>query len=61
MCDASAGRILNIGHRGAMGMAPENTIAAIEAAAGAAADMVAIDVPLSRDRELVSKGGARHL
>jgi glycerophosphoryl diester phosphodiesterase len=34
-------------------MAPENTIAAIEAAAGAGADMVEIDVHLSRDGELV--------
>ncbi len=46
-------RVLNIGHRGAAGLAPENTIAAIETAARAGADMVEIDVHLSPDGQLV--------
>jgi glycerophosphoryl diester phosphodiesterase len=46
-------RALNIAHRGARIVAPENTIAAIEKAAELGADMVEIDVHLSRDGELV--------
>ena len=46
-------RVLNIGHRGARALAPENTLAAIEAAAAAGADMIEIDVHRSLDGALV--------
>src|SRR5436190_23276819 len=46
-------RVLNIAHRGARTFAPENTIAAIDKAVELSADMVEIDVHLSRDGELV--------
>lgn len=42
-----------IAHRGASARAPENTLAAIELAAAAGADMVEIDVGFSADRALV--------
>jgi glycerophosphoryl diester phosphodiesterase len=42
-----------IAHRGLSGLAPENTLAALEAAVATGADMVEVDVTLSRDRELV--------
>jgi glycerophosphoryl diester phosphodiesterase len=42
-------RLLNIGHRGARGLAPENTLEAIAKAKTAGADMVEIDVHLSSD------------
>jgi glycerophosphoryl diester phosphodiesterase len=38
-----------IGHRGAAGLAPENTIAAIRAAASAGARWVELDIALTRD------------
>lgn len=41
---------LIIGHRGASAVAPENTIAAFEAAINAGADGIEFDVRLSRDR-----------
>lgn len=41
--------LLCIGHRGARGFAPENTLPAIERAAQLGCDMVEIDVHLSRD------------
>jgi glycerophosphoryl diester phosphodiesterase len=46
-------RVLNIAHRGARAFAPENTIEAIDKAAELGADMVELDVHLSRDGELV--------
>lgn len=53
----AAGRALNlppiIGHRGAAGLAPENTLAAMRAASRAGAGWVEFDVRLSRDRECV--------
>jgi glycerophosphoryl diester phosphodiesterase len=44
---------LIIGHRGASAVAPENTIAAFEAAIAAGADGIEFDVHLSRDGEPV--------
>ena len=41
--------LLCIGHRGARGFAPENTLPAVERAAQLGCDMVEIDVHLSRD------------
>jgi len=42
-----------IGHRGYRGKYPENTLAAFEAAIQAGADIIELDVMLSRDRKLV--------
>lgn len=42
-------RVLNVAHRGASDAAPENTLAAVEHAAAAGADMVEIDVQRSKD------------
>ncbi|MGE0710416.1 MAG: glycerophosphodiester phosphodiesterase [Planctomycetota bacterium] len=41
------------GHRGARGLAPENTLPAFQAGASAGVDVLELDVQLSRDRELV--------
>jgi glycerophosphoryl diester phosphodiesterase len=46
-------RVLNVAHRGARAVAPENTIEAVERAAELGAEMVELDVHLSRDRALV--------
>jgi glycerophosphoryl diester phosphodiesterase len=50
-----AGRypLLVIAHRGASGSAPENTLAAFAAALAVGADMVELDVHLSRDGEVM--------
>jgi glycerophosphoryl diester phosphodiesterase len=42
-----------IAHRGASGTCPENTLAAFERAAALGADMIELDVQLTRDREVV--------
>lgn len=42
--------MLVIGHRGAAGLAPENTIEALRAGYGAGADMLEFDVRLTKDR-----------
>ena len=47
--DAMPSRV--IGHRGAKGLAPENTLAGVRAAAEAGADWVEFDVQLSADGE----------
>ena len=46
-------RILRIGHRGAAGHAPENTIAAIRKGISRGADFVEVDVRRNRDGRLV--------
>jgi glycerophosphoryl diester phosphodiesterase len=46
-------RPLVIGHRGACALGPENTAAALRAAAAAGADMVEVDVQLTKDGRLV--------
>ncbi len=46
-------RVINIAHRGARSLAPENTLAAARKALDAGADMWELDVCLSRDGELV--------
>ena len=46
-------RILRIGHRGAAGHAPENTIAAIRKGASLGVDFVELDVQCTRDGRLV--------
>ncbi len=52
MSDHSA-RPLNLGHRGARGLAPENTLAGMRAAVQAGADGVEFDVQRTRDGHLV--------
>ncbi len=42
-----------IAHRGASGIAPENTLAAVQKALDAGADMVEIDVHLSKDNKVI--------
>lgn len=42
-----------VGHRGAAHLAPENTVAAMEAGIAAGADMVEIDIQLSKDGYIV--------
>ena len=44
---------LNIGHRGGMGLAPENTLAAFRAGLAAGADGVELDVQRTADGQLV--------
>ena len=46
-------KILSIGHRGAAGHAPENTIAAIRKGIALKADFVEVDVQRTRDGRLV--------
>ncbi len=50
---ASNSKTLIIGHRGAAGLAPENTLAAFSQAIASGADGVELDVLLSADGELV--------
>lgn len=51
--------MLVIGHRGAAGLAPENTIEAVAAAIAAGADMIELDVRLTKDGELIVIHDAR--
>lgn len=46
-------RVMNVGHRGARGFAPENTLSAFAKAAELGCDMVELDVHRSRDGALV--------
>lgn len=45
--------VLNIGHRGAAGHAPENTLASVEKAISLGADLVEVDVQRTSDGHLV--------
>jgi glycerophosphoryl diester phosphodiesterase len=45
--------MLIIGHRGARGLAPENTLAALDAGIKAHADMIEIDVRVTSDKKVV--------
>jgi glycerophosphoryl diester phosphodiesterase len=47
------GRVWVVGHRGAMGYCPENTLASFERALELGADWIELDVHLSRDRALI--------
>src|SRR5438445_3289928 len=47
------GRVWVVGHRGAMGHCPENTLASFERGLELGADWIEMDVHLSRDGELV--------
>ncbi len=46
-------RPLNVGHRGASALAPENTLAAFREARAVGADGIEFDVQFSRDRQLI--------
>lgn len=50
---ANSGKILVIGHRGALGYAPENTLVSFQKGAELGADLVELDVHLSRDGRLI--------
>ncbi len=47
------GRVLKIGHRGAAGHAPENTLASVENAISVGVDLVEVDVQRTSDGHLV--------
>ncbi len=47
------GRIAVVGHRGAMGYAPENTMVSFETAVKQGVDMIELDIHKSRDGELI--------
>lgn len=49
--------VVRVGHRGAAALAPENTLAAVEAAASHAVDVVELDVLPGRDGALVLAHG----
>ncbi len=50
---AAARRVKITGHRGARGIAPENTLAGFQVALDLGVDMIELDVHLTRDGELV--------
>ncbi len=50
---ANSGKVLVIGHRGALGHAPENTMASFQRGWELGADLVELDIHMSRDGELV--------
>lgn len=47
------GQIIVVGHRGAMGHAPENTMVSFETAVKLGADMIELDIHRSRDGDLI--------
>ena len=47
------GKVLRIGHRGAAGHVPENTLASVEKAILLGADLVEVDVQRTSDGHLV--------
>ena len=49
----NTGKVLALGHRGALGLAPENTMASFELAWELGADMLELDIHMSLDGELV--------
>src|SRR6185295_178724 len=51
--DQERGRVWVVGHRGAMGYCPENTLASFARALELGADWIELDVHLSRDGELI--------
>src|SRR5438874_12810464 len=51
--DTERGRLWVVGHRGAMGYCPENTLASFERGLELGADWIELDVHLSRDGALV--------
>ncbi len=50
---ANSGKVLVIGHRGAMGHAPENTMASFKKGLELGSDLIELDIHLSKDKELV--------
>ena len=47
------GKVLRIGHRGAAGHTPENTLASVEKAISLGADLVEVDVQRTSDGHLI--------
>jgi glycerophosphoryl diester phosphodiesterase len=54
MASEESGRVLIIGHRGASGHAPENTLAAFKKAVALGASFIETDLQLSRDARFVA-------
>lgn len=50
---ANSGKVLVIGHRGALGYAPENTMASFEVGLQLGVDLIELDIHMSRDGHLV--------
>ncbi len=50
---AGSGKVLVIGHRGAMGYAPENTMASFQRGLEMGSDVIELDIHMSRDGELI--------
>lgn len=50
---ANSGKIIVIGHRGALGYAPENTMSSFQKGAELGADLVECDIHVSRDGHLI--------
>ncbi len=50
---ANTGKVLIVGHRGALGLAPENTMASFQKGLETGCDLVETDIHLSRDGALV--------
>jgi glycerophosphoryl diester phosphodiesterase len=50
---ANTGKVLIVGHRGALGLAPENTMASFAIGLETGCDLVETDIHLSRDGELI--------
>ena len=51
--DPSSGRFLNIAHRGACAVAPENTIPAFRAALEQGASLLEMDLRFTKDQQIV--------
>lgn len=50
---ANTGKVLVIGHRGALGYAPENTMASFQKGLETGVDLIELDIHMTRDGELV--------
>jgi glycerophosphoryl diester phosphodiesterase len=50
---SGSGKVLVIGHRGALGYAPENTMASFEKGLECGADLLEFDIRMSRDGALI--------
>ncbi len=53
LCQSTNGRPLLVGHRGAMDVAPENTMSAFRAGLAGGADILELDVQLTADKQVI--------